>query len=112
MHLEPGLQHSVDAEPGGPPADWRSKLLVYSPRDLKLGDRLLLPAAYAKTISWSVAEEYLSGPITWLTDMSTFRSGWGVDGVMTVCFTDNDRPAETHYDFYGIDFVTLYVYRI
>jgi hypothetical protein len=90
------------------PPDWRNKLVHMSPRWLKLGDRLLLPAAYPETVGWSVSSEHLSGPITWLTDMSQFRSGYGINGAMKVCLTDNDVPVEIVYDFYGIDFVTVY----
>ena len=109
---------SIDAEV---PPDWRNKMIAISPRDLQLGDRVLLPRAYKMAMPPSafvprkpelppVEGEYLSGPISWMTDMKSFRSGYGINGAMKVCLTDNDVPVEIVYDFYGIDFVTVYVY--
>ncbi len=89
----------------------QAALQQMGPRDLQLGDRLLLPGAYPSVNSFPINKCYLSGPITWMTDMSRFRSGHGEQGEMVVHVTDDGWAEQIHYDFYGIDFVVLYVKR-
>ena len=105
-----------------PPPDWKDNLITTSPRNLGLGDRVVLPRSYqmarvppslreVEPAMTPLADEYLSGPITWLTDMSMFRSGHGIEGWMTVNWTDRGYPTQVCFDFYGIDFMFLAVYR-
>ena len=96
-----------------PPSDWKARLQQISPRNIRIGDRLLLPGARPEVLSWSTREEYLSGPVTWHTDLSSFRSGHGsLEGDdMTVHVTDRGWAEQFQYPLYGIDFAVVYVYR-
>ena len=87
-------------------------LIACSPRYIEVGDRLLLPAADPSVISWTYEECYLSEPVTWITDLTDFRSGRPFKvGEMVVKFTDKGHPAEFSYDLYGIDFRVVYLER-